>query len=151
MDDELLRPLVLKYFCDLSSAEIGAIRERGNVDFVLHLAGYYDFSNTEHPAYEQSNVVTTRNMLRHAREVPLLVGVMGDSFGGPTWNAVSADFTVQVKGTCVAVSGPRMLELARTNDLDVETHRDGAGAPAFHAVRVPRPHVLIFDGRFRLE
>jgi RNA polymerase sigma-70 factor (ECF subfamily) len=24
MDDELLRPLVLKYFCDLSSAEIGA-------------------------------------------------------------------------------------------------------------------------------
>ena len=59
-------------------------------------------------------------MLKHAREVPLLVGVMGDSFGGPTWNAVSADFTVQVKGTCMAVSGPRMLELSTAENISEE-------------------------------
>ncbi len=47
--------------------------------------------------------------------------------------------------------GPRLLELARARGLDVETHRDGTGAPAFHSVRVMQPHVLVFDGRFRLE
>ena len=61
------------------AAEIGAIRERGSVDFVLHLAGYYDFSNTEHPAYEQSNVVTTRNMLRHARDLDIRRFILASS------------------------------------------------------------------------
>lgn len=53
-----------------------------------------------------------REGLRHARQVPHIVGIMGDSFGGPTWHAVTSDFTVQVKGTCMAVGGPRMLEMA---------------------------------------
>lgn len=60
------------------------------------------------------------SLLKHGRQVPLLVGIMGDSFGGPTWNAVSADFTVQVKGTCMAVSGPRMLELATSEIISEE-------------------------------
>lgn len=60
------------------------------------------------------------SMLKHGREVPLMVGIMGDSFGGPTWNAVSADYTVQVKGTCMAVSGPRMLEIATSEFISEE-------------------------------
>lgn len=59
-------------------------------------------------------------LLRHGREVPLITSIMGDSFGGPTWIAVSADFNVQVKGTCMAVSGPRMLELASGEAIDPE-------------------------------
>jgi acetyl-CoA carboxylase carboxyltransferase component len=51
-------------------------------------------------------------LLRHGRQTLFIATIMGDSFGGPTWNAVSADFAVQVKGTCSAVSGPRMLEIA---------------------------------------
>lgn len=47
--------------------------------------------------------------------------------------------------------GPRLLEHARTTGLEIETHRDEAGDPAFHVVRVPRPHTLVFDGRFRVE
>ena len=58
--------------------------------------------------------------LKHGRQVPMLVGIMGDSFGGPTWTAVTADFTVQVKGTCMAVSGPRMLEIATSEYITEE-------------------------------
>ncbi len=47
--------------------------------------------------------------------------------------------------------GPRLLEVARAQGLEIDVHRDGEGAPAFYTVRVPRPHLLIFDGRFRVE
>ncbi|MFC0270781.1 acyl-CoA carboxylase subunit beta [Metabacillus herbersteinensis] len=51
-------------------------------------------------------------MLTHSREVPTISAILGDSFGGPTWMAVSSDFVTQLKGTCMAVAGPRMLEMA---------------------------------------
>ena len=60
------------------------------------------------------------NMPKHNREVPSLTGIMGDSFGGPTWSAVTADINIQVKGTCMAVSGPRMLELATSEIISEE-------------------------------
>ena len=52
------------------------------------------------------------DVIRHGRQVPFISSIMGDSFGGPTWYAVSSDYVVQVKGTCMAVAGPRMLEVA---------------------------------------
>ena len=39
------------------------IKHHGNVDYVLHLAGYYDFTQQENPVYEQVNVVATRYLL----------------------------------------------------------------------------------------
>jgi nucleoside-diphosphate-sugar epimerase len=39
------------------------IKEHGGADYVLHLAGYYDFTYKEHPAYEKINVTGTRNVL----------------------------------------------------------------------------------------
>lgn len=62
----------------------------------------------------------SREGLRHGRRVPYISGIMGDSFGGPTWHAVSADFAVQVKGTCMAVGGPRMLEMATGEKISPE-------------------------------
>ncbi|MBU8906944.1 acyl-CoA carboxylase subunit beta [Desertibacillus haloalkaliphilus] len=46
------------------------------------------------------------------RKVPVISSILGDSYGGPTWMAVSSDFVTQVKGSCMAVAGPRMLEIA---------------------------------------
>lgn len=40
------------------------IREKGGVDYVLHLAGYYDFTMDDNPAYEHTNVGGTLNMLK---------------------------------------------------------------------------------------
>lgn len=43
------------------------ILQHGGAGYVLHLAGYYDFDNQEHPAYEATNVRGTENMLKMAR------------------------------------------------------------------------------------
>ena len=43
------------------------IANEGGVDFVIHLAAYYDFGNEPHPEYERTNVQGTRLMLEHAR------------------------------------------------------------------------------------
>lgn len=64
-----------------------------------------------------SDKMMPMSLLSHGRKVPLISSIMGDSFGGPTWFAVSSDFAVQVKGTCMAVSGPRMLEIATGEKL----------------------------------
>ncbi|WP_067726156.1 acyl-CoA carboxylase subunit beta [Oceanobacillus damuensis] len=59
-----------------------------------------------------SQVLFPQELLLHCRQVPMITSILGDSFGGPTWTAVSSDFVTQVKGTTMAVAGPRMLEVA---------------------------------------
>lgn len=59
-----------------------------------------------------SDKMMPMSLLQHGRQVPTISAILGDSFGGPTWTAVSSDFAVQVKGTTMAVAGPRMLEVA---------------------------------------
>jgi len=39
------------------------IKDHGGAEYVLHLAGYYDFTMKENPAYEQINVTGTRYVL----------------------------------------------------------------------------------------
>ena len=39
------------------------IREMGGAEILLHLAAYYDFTGVDHPEYEQTNVIGTRNVL----------------------------------------------------------------------------------------
>jgi nucleoside-diphosphate-sugar epimerase len=45
------------------------IKDHGGADYVLHLAGYYDFHNMENPEYERTNVRGTRNVLKLARQL----------------------------------------------------------------------------------
>lgn len=59
-------------------------------------------------------------MLTLSREVPTISSILGDSFGGPTWMAVSSDFVTQLKGSCMAVAGPRMLEMATGQSISPE-------------------------------
>ena len=44
------------------------MREHGGADYVVSLAGYYDFTNQEHPEYTRTNITGTRNLLDLARE-----------------------------------------------------------------------------------
>ena len=39
------------------------IKDQGGADYVLHLAGYYDFTKKDNPAYEHVNVIGTRYIL----------------------------------------------------------------------------------------
>ncbi|MBI3368752.1 MAG: carboxyl transferase, partial [Burkholderiales bacterium] len=49
---------------------------------------------------------------RRCRQVPMVAAILGECFGSPSWYAAFADFVVQLKGSCMAVSGPRVLEIA---------------------------------------
>lgn len=59
-----------------------------------------------------SSMTMKKEMAIRCREVPFVATIMGECFGGPSWLAALADFVVQVKGSCMAVSGPRVLEVA---------------------------------------
>lgn len=67
-----------------------------------------------------SDKLFPREMLTVHRQVPTMSAILGDSFGGPTWHAVSSDFVTQLQGTCMAIAGPRMLELANGQKLTSE-------------------------------
>ena len=54
------------------------------------------------------------------RNTPTVTGIMGECYGMPTWMACLADFVVQVKGSAMAVSGPRVLELAISEKVTSE-------------------------------
>jgi nucleoside-diphosphate-sugar epimerase len=47
------------------------VQEHGGTDYVLHLAGYYDFTLNENPVYEETNVTGTRYLL----ELSKMLGV----------------------------------------------------------------------------
>ena len=55
---------------------------------------------------------TFLQIMSRVRKTPLVAAVMGECYGMPTWVACLSDFVVQVKGSAMGVSGPRVLELA---------------------------------------
>jgi len=48
---------------------IACINRNGGAEHVLHLAGYYDFTNAPNQEYERTNVFGTRNVLTLAKEI----------------------------------------------------------------------------------
>ncbi len=50
--------------------------------------------------------------MSRVRQTPMVTAIMGECYGMPTWMACLADFVVQIKGSAMGVSGPRVLELA---------------------------------------
>jgi acetyl-CoA carboxylase carboxyltransferase component len=57
---------------------------------------------------------------RCTRETPLAVAVMGPSFGSSAWLACCSDFAVMHKGATMAVSSPRLIEMALGEKVDFE-------------------------------
>ena len=47
------------------------IAARKGADFFLHLAGFYDFGKQENREYERTNVIGTRNLLKHISKLNL--------------------------------------------------------------------------------
>ena len=59
---------------DIAHAEpmkeiVRCVTEHGGADYVLHLAGYYDFSYHDHPEYVRTNVLGTKNVLKLAKDL----------------------------------------------------------------------------------
>jgi methylmalonyl-CoA decarboxylase subunit alpha len=54
------------------------------------------------------------------RKAPMVTAIMGECYGQPTWMACLSDFVVQLKGSAMGVSGPRVLELAISEKITDE-------------------------------
>lgn len=55
---------------------------------------------------------TYLQIMSRVRQTPMVTAIMGECYGMPTWMACLSDFVVQVKGSAMGVSGPRVVELA---------------------------------------
>jgi acetyl-CoA carboxylase carboxyltransferase component len=63
---------------------------------------------------------TFLHLMSRVRQTPMVSAIMGECYGMPTWMACLSDFVVQVKGTAMGVSGPRVLELAISEKITDE-------------------------------
>jgi acetyl-CoA carboxylase carboxyltransferase component len=59
-------------------------------------------------------------LARRGREIPVAVAIVGDSFGGSSFIAGLADFVVQVRGSTLAVTSPRVIEVATGEKVSME-------------------------------
>jgi acetyl-CoA carboxylase carboxyltransferase component len=57
---------------------------------------------------------------RRMRETPLVAAALGPSFGSSAWLACCSDFAVMLKGATMAVSSPRLIEMALGEKVDFE-------------------------------
>ena len=65
------------------------------------------------------------------RQSPMIMAVMGQCYGAPTWMACLADFVVQVKGSSLSVSGPRVL--GQASAISEEVSEEELGGWRVHA------------------
>ena len=68
---------------------------------------------------------TFLQLMSRVRKTPMVTAIMGECYGMPTWMACLSDFVVQVKGSAMGVSGPRVLELAISENITDEDLGDG--------------------------
>lgn len=54
------------------------------------------------------------------RSMPLVSVITGESFGGSSFLAATSDLTIQLPGTCLAITSPRVLELAMGEKISMD-------------------------------
>ncbi len=73
------------------------------------------------------------------RKTLKITAIMGECYGGPTWEAAVSDIVIQVKGSTMAVTGPPVLEVATGEKTDPESlggwkvHAEKTGITDFFA------------------
>ncbi len=59
-------------------------------------------------------------MGRRRRRIPLATAIVGESFGGSSFHSAFSDFTVQVRGSALNVSSPRVIEIATGEKISLQ-------------------------------
>jgi acetyl-CoA carboxylase carboxyltransferase component len=67
-----------------------------------------------------SEVPLSVDLYRRNRRVPMATVIVGDSFGGSSFVAAGSDLVVQLRGTCLAVTSPLVVEMATGESIDQE-------------------------------
>jgi acetyl-CoA carboxylase carboxyltransferase component len=86
-------------------------------------------------------------LMSRVRQSPMVTAIMGECYGMPTWMACLSDFVVQLKGSAMGVSGPRVVELAlgeKVSDEELGGWRVHAQITG-HADRVAESEEEVFD------
>lgn len=66
-------------------------KDFGGVDYIVHLAGYYDYTNMEHPNYIRTNVEGTKNMLELARHLDIKRFIFASSQASCSFNTIVSE------------------------------------------------------------
>ena len=80
-------------------------------------------------------------LAKRQRYIPLALAIVGDSFGASSLLAGLADLTVQVRGTCLAVTSPRVIEIASGEQIDAQQ----LGGTQVHSERTGLVDVVVDD------
>jgi acetyl-CoA carboxylase carboxyltransferase component len=67
-----------------------------------------------------SKIYAQVEVAQRARQVPMATAILGESFGGSSFQSALSDFVVQVRGTCLAVTSPRVVEVATGEQVGFE-------------------------------
>jgi nucleoside-diphosphate-sugar epimerase len=66
-------------------------KEFGGVDYIVHLAGYYDYTNMDHPNYARTNVEGTKNILELARHLTIKRFLFASSLASCPFNTIVSE------------------------------------------------------------
>jgi acetyl-CoA carboxylase carboxyltransferase component len=61
-----------------------------------------------------------REFASRRHQVPLVSAIVGHSFGASSFVSAMSDLTIQVRGTCMAVTSPRVVEVATGEQISFE-------------------------------
>ena len=86
-----------------------------------------------------SRVSPGASMFARRRRIPAVTAIVGDSFGGSSFISAASDFVVQVRGTCLAVTSPRVVEIATGERIEMET----LGGADVHARRTGQIDIAV--------
>ena len=70
---------------------IQQIKDFGGVDYIVHLAGYYDYTNTDHPNYARTNVEGTKNILELAKYLEIKRFIFASSQASCSFNTIVSE------------------------------------------------------------
>jgi acetyl-CoA carboxylase carboxyltransferase component len=73
------------------------------------------------------------------REIPVVAAIVGDSFGGSSFVAGLADLVVQVRGTTLAITSPRVIEVATGERVSMAD----LGGPDVHDRRTGQIDIVV--------
>ena len=59
-----------------------------------------------------SDIAPDPELARRRRQIPMATVIVGQSFGGSSFQSAFSDFVVQVRGSVLAVTSPRVFEVA---------------------------------------
>lgn len=59
-------------------------------------------------------------LARRRRRIPTATAIVGQSFGGSSFLSALTDFVVQVRGSCLAITSPRVIEVATSEHIEAE-------------------------------